>query len=237
MKEDANRLPQMRPLPKNRQSNLGLLAQTGWLSQQSGGFRDWVASVGAWKNYEAGEIIFLAGDDPDAVYGLAEGAVEITFPLIGEEPVTVHRGEPGFWVGDSAILSNKKRLVTLGAAAQCRVFRLPAAEVRQRLERIPGDWRAFYELTHRNFEISMNLVAEALSLRPRARLARLFLRLADEEGAVPGSNEEFARLIGMTRSSMQRAIRHLVDAKAIETGYGQVNILDRNKLQDFVKEA
>ena len=57
--------------------------------------------------------------------------------------------------------------------------------------------------------MALTLLAESLSLTPRARLARLLLRLADAEGRVRGNQDEFARLLGMTRSSVRRALASL----------------------------
>jgi CRP/FNR family transcriptional regulator, cyclic AMP receptor protein len=62
------------------------------------------------------------------------------------------------------------------------------------------------------------LLAEALALSPRARLARTLLRLS-EDGAVHASQQDLARLIGMTRSTLQRSLGELVEAGAIETRY------------------
>ncbi len=46
------------------------------------------------------------------------------------------------------------------------------------------------------------------SRRPRKPPAptRLLLRLADAEGRVQGNQDDFGRLIGMTRSSVRRAL-------------------------------
>ena len=62
----------------------------------------------------------MAGDSADGLYGLASGGLEITFPLIADEPVVVYRAEPGFWIGDNAELADTPRLVSLKAATQAR---------------------------------------------------------------------------------------------------------------------
>ena len=105
--------------------NLAPLDQIGWLAEQPEEFRQWVASVAEWRNYKFGQPIYLAGDPSDGLYGLASGALELTFPLIGEEPISFYRAEIGFWIGDSAELSDEPRMITLSAASDCRMLHIP----------------------------------------------------------------------------------------------------------------
>jgi CRP-like cAMP-binding protein len=220
-----------------RETSLAPLTSRGWLATQPEAFRQWIADNGRWVHYSAGQLIYQAGDDPDGLYGLGEGALEITLPLTGEEPVTIYRAEPGFWIGESALLARTSRLITLEAAAASRVFRIPATAIRALVAERPEHWRPFFELSHLNVTTSVTLLAEALALTPRARLARMLLRLADDDDKVTARQDELARLIGMTRSSLQRALHSLGDAGAISGGYGCTLIRDRACLERISTEA
>jgi CRP-like cAMP-binding protein len=218
-------------------TDLGPLAELGWLASQSKAFRDLIAALGRWVVYPKGRILYGAGDDPDGLYGLGEGALELTLPLVGDEPVTIHRAEPGFWIGESALLARTSRLLSIEAAIESRVFRVPAAAIRTLVAERPQVWHAFYELSHLNSSLAVHLLAEALSLTPRARLARHLLRLSDDAGRVRARQDELARLIGMTRSSLQRALAALEEAGAIRRGYAGVTVLDRARLERLRDEA
>jgi CRP/FNR family transcriptional regulator, cyclic AMP receptor protein len=76
--------------------DLAPLDERGWLAAQPNDFRDWIARAGRWRKYAAGHVLYDAGEPADALYGLCEGALNITLPLVGDEPVTIHRAEPGF---------------------------------------------------------------------------------------------------------------------------------------------
>jgi len=216
---------------------LGVLGEVGWLSRQPTEFQAVVARLGRWREFKLREIIYSAGSEPDGLYGLAAGTLEISFPLGGEEEVTVHRAEPGFWIGESAILAGQDRMVTLTAATPVKVLFLPRAELRRMIEADPRHWGAFYEQSMSNLALTVTLLAEVLSLTPRARVARLMLRLADGEGVVAGSQEDLARILGITRSSIRRTIASLVDSGLISTGYGRLRVLDRGGLEGLVREA
>ena len=218
-------------------NGLGPLDRVGWLARQSEEFRKWMAENGRWRQFAMGEVIYLAGDEPDGMYGLASGALEITFPLHGEEPVTIYRAEPGFWIGEAALMAGATRLVSLSAALDSRVFHLPIGPLKALLQRDPGCWRILYEQSFDNLTVAMTVIAEALSLSPRARMAKLLLRLADADGRVHANQDEFCRLIGMTRSSVRRALTNLVEAGIVRTGYRWLEIVDADRLKALSREA
>lgn len=61
-------------------SQLAPLDAVGWLAQQPPEFRGWAAAVGRWRRYVRGQVLYVAGDPSDGLYGLADGAFDITFP-------------------------------------------------------------------------------------------------------------------------------------------------------------
>lgn len=218
-------------------NHLAPLDRIGWLAAQPEGFRQWVAENGRWRRFAAGETIYLAGDAPNGMYGLGSGALEITFPLQGDEEVTLHRAEPGFWIGEAAPMAGATRIVGLSAALDSRVFHIPLAAQRELLRRDPGAWQVFYEQSFANLSLALTLLAETLSLTPRARLAKLLLRLADAGGTVQGNQDDLGRLIGMTRSSVRRSLASLVEAGAVQTGYRSLRILDEAAVRAISREA
>ena len=151
--------------------------------------------------------------------------------------MTLHRAEPGYWIGEAAPMAGAPRLVSLSAALDSRVFHIPVAALRDLLAREPGCWRNLYEQSFDNLTVAVTLLAETLSLSPRARLARLVIRLADAEGRVRGNQDDFGRLIGMTRSSVRRALASLVDAGMVRTGYRWLEIVDPERLAVITRKS
>lgn len=216
--------------------DLAPLDAVGWLAQQPPEFRDWAAALGRWRCYQIGQVLYDAGDPSDGLYGLAEGALDVTFPLVAEEPVTLHRAEVGFWIGDSALLAQEPRAVSVHAAAPSRVFYIAGESVRAMLAERPEHWRAFYLLSHRNTVTAINLLAEVLALTVTARVARRLLRLAGPDGVVVATQEDMAKLIGVARATLQRAFEELAKTGAIATGYRSVTITDRAALARYVNQ-
>ena len=54
-------------------SLLDPLDRVGWLARQPASFRAWAAESGRWRQFDAGAAIYLAGEEPDGMYGLGAG--------------------------------------------------------------------------------------------------------------------------------------------------------------------
>lgn len=208
-----------------------VLLTQGWLAEQPEPFRDRLLAAARWKTLARGENLYAVGDEPNALFGLEEGFLDVAIPISAEEEVVIHRAPPGFWIGDSAILAATTRSVSLSAATPARVLALPAAAVRRLLAETPQDWPAFAALTHRNGTLALQSLAEVLALPPRGRFARLLLRIADAEGRVRATQEDLGRMAGMSRAAFRRAFGDLIAAGAVEMEYAGLCILDRAALQ------
>lgn len=207
-----------------------LLAQ-GWLADQPEAFRNRLLAAARWKTLSRGESLYAAGDEPNAMFGLEEGFLDVAIPIAADEEVVIHRAPPGLWIGDSALLADTTRTLSLTAATQARVLTLSASAVRHLLDTHPQDWSSFAALAHRNATLAIQALGEALALPPRARFARLLLRIADSDGAVRATQEDLGRMAGMSRAAFRRAFGDLIAAGVVELQYAGLQILDRAALQ------
>lgn len=201
------------------------LSRRGWLAAQPEGFRRLITAAGHTRWYEQREALYEVDEEPRALYGLAQGAIDLMVPTPGGEMVTVHRAEPGFWIGDSALLSKSPRVVSVFAVSQSRIFCVPAEAVREIVRRNPEYWRCFYELSHMNVTRAISEYAIMASMQPRERLRRLLLRLCDADGRVTISQAELAGLLFLNRSSVQRAMQEMIAAGEVATEYRCIRVL------------
>lgn len=216
----------------NSKSNgLGLLGEVGWLAESPQDFRTRIAALGRWIAVPRGKILYSVGDAPDALYGVGEGMVDISVPVDAEEQVTVYRAAPGFWIGDGSLLADMPRLLTVSVPVGSLLFRVPGVALARSLESHPSDWKHLHRLAGQNGALSVRMLAEALVLSPRARFARLLLRLATAEGWVESTQEDLGKLAGMSRAGFRRAFAALIDTGAVETGRGRIRIRDRAALE------
>jgi CRP-like cAMP-binding protein len=212
------------------------LDKVGWLAEQPREFQDWAQRHGRWRTFSAGQFIYHAGDPSDGLYGLAEGGLEISFPLLAEEQVTLHRAEIGFWIGDNAELAQTPRVLTIRAVSPSRLMHLPSGAIRDLLAEHPHHWREFYRLNSSNATTAIVLLSEALALTVRARVCRRLLTLADSSRDVSVTQEDLGRLVGAPRTTLRRCLTDLAQRGAVELRYRRVVIVDRAVLSSFKDE-
>lgn len=226
----------IRVIARPKQLDLAPLDGVGWLAEQPEDFRAAVATTARWRRYDAGRFVYQAGDASDGLYGLAEGGLEITFPLIAEEPVAIYRAEIGFWIGDNAELSETPRLVSIMAARPSRVLHWPGKAARALLAAEPRHWRSLYRLSARNTALALQVLSEVLALTVRARVCRRLLALAPDTGEAQITQTDLGKLVGVTRGTLQRCLTDLAARGGVETRYGRIRVVDAAVLKEFRDE-
>ena len=200
------------------------LATAGWMSEQPATFQCRMAKIGRWMSMRRGQVIYAAGDEADAVYGLGEGLLDVSISVDPQRDVVIHRATAGFWIGDSALLAGSRRTLTLTAASDGQLYKLPAASILRDLKEHPEDWICFYGLNHLNASRALGALAEVISLPPRARFARALLRLSSSAGEVHVTQEELGRMVGMSRATFRRSFAALISQGIVEVEYGRILI-------------
>lgn len=212
------------------------LREHGWLAERSPETSDLLLGVATLRSYNAGAEIYAVGDKADGVYGLVEGALDASIPREDGTDLRVMRAEPGFWIGDSALLSDQPRAVTLRAVRASKLVFLPAPRLRELLDEHPGLIRDFYQLAHLNVVNTLRLVSN-LSISPsEVRIGLRLLMQLDGLGYddwIRISHEHLAELTALSVTSLERGLRRLESEGLVETGYGRLRVLDREGLLRF----
>lgn len=219
---------------------LEIAAKGGWFADRSPDVRKALAAVLQLRNFAAGQAIYRFGDAPNGIHGLISGAIDVAIPRADGVELVMHRADPGFWVGDLALLAGQRRLVSVIAAEPTQVLHLPSAEVMRLLERDPRFYLEFYDLSHRNMATALKLLANLAIAPSEARVAvRLLMHHGerhDGRDEVSLSHGKLAEMVALSLPTVERVLRKLQERGAVELGYGKIRILDRHGLQLLVND-
>lgn len=208
------------------------MATTGWLSRQSGDFRDEVIRRSHYREHEKGKVLFDIGDVPGGIYGLVDGTIELQLPNghIG----TI--GTPGLWFGEGSAIRGDKRVMAAVAKSRISFFYLPLADLEQLIANA-AYCRSVAMLTYEHLEEAIRVVS---SLIPNEGISRvssrlLSLLLANDRGGqkVQVTQADLASMCGLSRQSVNKALQRLTDVGAILTHYGTVDIVSIDRLRAF----
>lgn len=209
-----------------------VLSARGWLSERTAEFRQDIAKIARFREFEAGVPLYLYGDVPNGLFGLVEGALDIAIPRSDGMEVTVHQAETGFWIGDLALLAGQTRVVSVIAARRSLVAHLPDQALRRLVAAKPNFYADFYALTHGNMALALRLLANLSTFPSDARVAARIL-MHDEDAGSEGlqlSQAKLAELVALSPPTLQRVLRRLQENDLVELGYGRIRVLDRRGL-------
>ena len=183
------------------------------------------------KRYGPGQMIYLQGMMPDCFYYLQQGEVRSFISLdSGEERVlTIHRS--GDLMGEASFFDNCPRVSSAMAVEESLVYSVNQRQLDGIFLRHPELAQPMLRYLARTIRILSDHVDTA-SLPAIGRVARYLLTLPrGENNTVACTHESIGQAIGMSRITVSRAMKQLVQQGAVETGYGTVQILDEGQLQ------
>lgn len=222
-----------------------LLLSRGWLTLTPPAFADAMLARAILQTFKRGEPIYRLDGTAGGLVGLAEGAVQIEAMQPDLDPLVGDVQLPGTWLGGAAIITGNPRVVGIIALRTCTVLLVPAQDVYALSAREPAFWRWIALLSVINARRAMNVSLDLMIRDPQARAAAVLLRLAGcrEGHSVPvapaeiySSQEELARMINMSRTSLGDFLRTAEATGLIRQAYRKVQILDVAGLRGMMSQ-
>lgn len=199
-----------------------------------------LASVCKVELYEKGGEIFSEGDPADDFYFVVTGRVKVQKLTPAGRRVILEIMGGGDPFGAVATFEERPFPATAIALSDTVCVRIPRARFFALLERYPTLVRGLLiGLTHRLIELTQR-IAELSGGKVEARLARFFLKLADEQGVVDGdhirismplSRQELADLTGTTIETCIRIMSRWGKEGLVSTDDGGFTILDKAEIE------
>ena len=189
--------------------------------------------------YDAGHHLFLQDDRAEAVFGLAEGTVEIAiYSIDGQKLVANLQAAPAL-IGEIGAHDGGPRSATAICRSPCVISRLGRERLLDMIERDGELMRAMIRvLCDRARWTTMSLGDHAF-LHVEGRLAKRLLLLreiiGDKEGWIAVSQTELAELLGVTRESVNKMINTWRGPNILDSRRGHVRVLQPSRLRAFAQ--
>lgn len=187
-----------------------------------------------------GAIVFSRGDPGDGLYVILRGHVSIQRQSVEGDELIVAVCEAGEYFGELALFDDEPRSATAVAMDSCTMGFISRTSFRSFLRTHPEAMLTCIEYVIRQLRRCTDLVDEIALLDVHRRLARRLLRLEDQGVIGSGgantdmprmTQQQIADMTGATRESVNKHLNALVDEGIIRLRHGQIEILDRAKLQ------
>ncbi|MES2071060.1 MAG: Crp/Fnr family transcriptional regulator [Pseudomonadota bacterium] len=185
-----------------------------------------------------GEMLFRKGDPPGNLHALVSGIMKMsTLSTDGKEAILVVL-EPGTWFGEISLIDNRPRTHDATAMGEVEILTLPRTTF-DALMKSNVFAQAIAAMLAARIRMLYGIVEDATLRSTRARIARRLLLLARGDATMstqvrprlPVSQESLAMMLGITRQTLSKELKLLVQQQAIHLGYAYIEVLSESKLK------
>jgi CRP/FNR family transcriptional regulator, cyclic AMP receptor protein len=230
----------------DRTAAIGVLSRIGWLSRQSKELQQSLFGASSLRVCEEGESIYSLGDEPGGLFGLAAGQIKVLIAPALLPPTFVSIAQPGWWVGEAALISKTPRRAELTAKTRCSILHIGHAAIEKLAAANPKLWRSLAEITVSHLDHALATVATLAQKDPRIRvvatLAHTVSTSLDNTGViVPLTHDELGEMTRLSRVAVRNILLGLQNEDVIHMSYGRLTVLNPRKmvakLDELLNEA
>jgi CRP-like cAMP-binding protein len=221
-----------------------LLRRTGWLAGEPAWLVDALLGCARITSWKADELIYLVGDEPGGIYGLAQGGIGVLLPSGGSEMVLAHVLRPGAWFGLGPILAKSRRTLTFRTVEPCRTAQVSLADLNAIGQRNPDLFRRLGALSEAGFyNLAIRIVGDLLIPSGEKRVAAVLARIAGTghaaplvtEGPIRLSQAMIGQMSNCSRDRVNQALRKFAASGWIRVDYRQITVINLAALETFAR--
>ncbi len=194
------------------------------------------------RRFAAGEVVFDEGDPGTALYILEAGQVKIRLMSPDGREVVLAVLRPHDFFGELALIDEQPRSADAVVRTASEVLVLNRDDFVRCAVAQPQIALNALAAVSRRLRRTDQIIADAVFLDVRTRLARLLLDLVGQEpvqrtpdgGIVLGpglTQNDVAEMLGATRESINKWLRHYEDRGIVRRGRGRITIISLDALR------
>lgn len=216
----------------------GAMGRHEWFNSLGAPFQDALLAHGRFRQLDPGQHLFAADSADTGLYFVLEGCISVqSRDRDGAAPVLIVLGA-GHWFGELAMLDPQARTHDAVALDACQVWHVARTAIEAWLDAHPRHWRDVARLLAGKLRVAFEVIDSELRAPMTQRVARRLRMLSQGWGwqdARPArrlvlSQDLLARMLGGSRSSVNKSLQALQEAGAIRLSYGVIEIADPAQL-------
>ncbi|QUL37491.1 Crp/Fnr family transcriptional regulator [Erythrobacter sp. JK5] len=186
------------------------------------------------RSYSAGQIIQQRGERADGFWLIIQGSVAVGQYLADGDFRAVAVLGPGDSWGELAMFAGRPRVVDAVARSVCSLRHVRKEAFEKLLSDHPTAMRPLLGALSSQLQEILDVTAGIRSGSAKARVAGLLATLASRlqlPASIELSQQELGELLGLSRMTVNSALREYEAAGAIRRGYGRIDVIDRTELE------
>ncbi|QFT76139.1 Crp/Fnr family transcriptional regulator [Erythrobacter sp. THAF29] len=191
---------------------------------------------GSPRRFDGGQIIAQRGDEAEGFWLLEEGSVSIGQFLADGEFRAVAVIGPGDSWGELAMFANRPRVVDAVARTRSEVRHIRSQVFEALLLEHPEASRLLLGTLSQQLQELLDVVAGIRRGSAGARVAGILAMMAEGNDLpvrIAISQQELADLLGLTRATVNIALKELEQLSLVRRAYRSIEVLDRERLANI----
>lgn len=202
-----------------------------------------IVGLAVTRRLQAGEVLFLKGDEGDALYSVLKGQIRISATGPSGRAVILTMMGPGDVFGEIALLDGMPRTADAIGIAPTELIMIRRGDFMALLKQEPSLALHLLKLLCERIRRTSEQVEDSTFLPVPGRLAKRLLVMAEFDGKVvsdgirvrlPPSQNELGQMLGISRVSINQHLQRWRKNGWISLNRGHVIICDREALQALV---
>lgn len=222
-----------------RAASAAELAAIPWLRVLDDGHRQLAIAQLQIGEAEVGERVCRIGKPANFWFGVVDGLLKMSNDDAAAQSITFTGVPPGGWFGEGTLLKREVYRYNIQALRKSTVAGLPIETFHTLLE-TSLEFNRFV-LNQLNERLGQFIAAREIDrisdpdLRVARNLAALFnpLLYPGVGGMLRITQQELARLVGLSRQRVNEALKHLQERQLIAVDYGGLRVLDLEGLRRY----
>ena len=219
------------------------LARSRWFASCDPELQDALRALGHGLGLVDGELLFHQGQLSAGLCCVLSGALQVgRLQADGRQSLLAYI-EGGQWFGEISLLDGQPRTHDVRSDGPSRLWLVPEVALVDWLDRHPRHWRSIARLACAKLRLSFEVLEDIASLPLEARLAKRLMQVAQGYGeqdltlsadAAPHRlclpQEQLALMMGVSRQTVNKALKSLEAQGHIALRYGGIELLDPQAL-------
>jgi CRP-like cAMP-binding protein len=217
------------------------LRNDDWFRSCPAALQDALIVHGRERRLVQGEHLFAQGDAGTGLYCVLGGSLTVqSADPAGDMPVLVVL-QPWHWFGELSLVDGRPRSHDAVADTASLVWCVAREPLEAWLQQHPQHWRDIARLAVGKLRITFQVVDEEFRRPMTQRVARRLWLASQGWGwreqqpirRLPLSQAQLARMLGSSRSSVNKSLRELEEGGAIRLHYAAIEVQDRVALREW----
>jgi CRP-like cAMP-binding protein len=189
---------------------VGILRQTDLLRSAPAAELDDVVANSRLRTFRRGQVVCTAGDPGDTLIVVMSGQVKISVRSADGAELTLTVLGPGATIGEVSVADGGPRSADVETVAESQLLFIPRATIQAVCAQVPAVAQALTSAIAASLRRLTETTSDLVFLDLPRRVAKLLLNQPRDEDGVIGqqlTQEEYARLLGSSRQSVNIAMR------------------------------